>query len=66
MRPTNPLSIIHDKNKGKKSVVKPSGVIAKHKGKASVVKPKATMREDQGKKKVFPRPRRRTLEEELS
>ena len=46
MRPTNPLSITHDKNKGKTSVVKPSGGIAKHKGKVSVVKPKATVRED--------------------
>ena len=62
MRPTNPLSIIHDKNKGKTSVVKPSSGIAKHKGKASVVKPKATVR----KGKVFPLPKRRTLEEELS
>ena len=53
MRPTNPLSIIHDKNKGKISVVKPSGGMAKHKGKASVVKPKATVREDQGKGKCF-------------
>ena len=53
MRPTNPISITHDKNKGKTSVVKPSGGIAKHKGKASVVKPKATVREEQGKGKCF-------------
>ena len=45
MRPTNPLSIIHDKHKGKTSVVKSSGGITKQKGKASVVKPKATIKE---------------------
>ena len=53
MRPTNPLSIIRDNNKGKTSVVKPSGGITKNKGKASVVKPKATVREQQGKGKCF-------------
>ena len=53
MRPSNPLSIIRDNNKGKISAVKPSGGIAKHKGKASVVKPKAIVREDQGKGKCF-------------
>ena len=53
MRPTNALSIICDKNKGKASVVKPSGGIAKHKGKASVVKLETTVREDQGKGKCF-------------
>ena len=46
MRPTNPLPIIRDKHKGKTSVVKPSGGIAKQKGKASVVKPKATIKEE--------------------
>ena len=53
MRPANPPTIIRDKYKGKTSVVKPSGGIAKQKGKASVVKPKATMREEQGKGKCF-------------
>ena len=53
MRPSNPLSIICDKNKGKTSVVKCLGGIAKHKGKVSVVKPKATMRQEQGKGKCF-------------
>ena len=53
MRPTNPLPIIHDKHKGKTSVVKPSGGITKTKGKASVVKPKATIKEEQGKGKCF-------------
>ena len=53
MRPTNPLIIISDKHKGKTSVVKPSGGIAKQKGKASVVKPKATIKEEQGKGKCF-------------
>ena len=53
MRPTNPLSIIRDKNKGKASVVEPSGRITKQKGKASVVKPKATVRKEQGKGNCF-------------
>ena len=53
MRPTNPLSITHDKYKCKTSVVKPSGTIARHKGKTSVVKPKATVREEKGKGKCF-------------
>ena len=53
MRPTNPLSITHDKHKGKISVVKSSGGITKNKGKASVVKPKATIKEEQGKGKCF-------------
>ena len=52
-RPTNPPTIIRYQNKGKISVVKPSGGIAKHKGKASVVKPKAIVREEQGKGKCF-------------
>ena len=53
MRPINPLPIIRDKHKGKTSVVKPSGGIAKNKGKASVVKLKATIKEEQGKGKCF-------------
>ena len=53
MRPSNTLSIIRDKNKGKTNAVKPSGGIAKHKGKESVVKPKANVREEQGKGKCF-------------
>ena len=62
MRPSNPLSIIRDKNKGKISVVEPSGGLVKHKGKTSIVKPKggmakkkgkAPVKEDKGKGKCF-------------
>ena len=53
MKPLNPLFIIHDKYKGKASVVKPSGGIAKYKGKISVVKPEATVKGEQGKEKCF-------------
>ena len=52
MRPINPLSITHDKHKGKTSIVKPSGGIIKQKGKVSVVKPKATIRKEQAKGSV--------------